>query len=246
MSTSIPYPTVAEAIAKLYSLANVPASSPLQGIVRLNELLGGYNLTVTELPQLTQKTAIHFLLQRGAMLEQKGAGSQDALAGFLYVDTHYGSVFVDRDDPVVRRRFSVAHELGHYLLHFQPLLHMYATNGEPANCEIMEGLPRTDEDTDPDSVPTGTLHLAQQSDLSLLLPPFEQMEREANHFAAEVLMPTEVLYALARHTFSYLHGEELVWRLATELLVSQATMRWQLYHLGLVAYPKSEQHKSIM
>ena len=89
-------------------------------------------------------------------------------------------------------------------------------------------------------MPTGTLHLSQQADLTSLLPTFEQMEREANHFAAELLMPVEVLYTLATHTFSYLQGEELVWRLATELLVSQASMRWKLYHLGLVTRPMSE------
>lgn len=246
MSIPIPFPTVAEAIAKLYRLADVPASSVSQGIVRLSELLGGYNLTVTELPRLTHQTAMNFLLQHGAMLEPGGVMSQDALAGFLYVNTHYGSVFVERDDPVVRRRFSVAHELGHYLLHFEPLLQARAMNGEQETYEIMEGLPRADEDTDPDTVPTGTLHLSQQTDLTLLLPPFEQMEREANHFAAELLMPVEVLYALATHTFSYLQGEELVWRLATELLVSQATMRWQLYHLGFVTHPMSEQNKYIV
>ncbi len=242
MPTLISYPTVAEAIVKLYRLADISAPSALQRIVRLNEFLACYNLTVTELPQLTRQTAANFLLQRGVVLEPGGATSQDALAGFLYVSTHFGSVFVERDDPVVRRRFSVAHELGHYLLHFQPLLQSSVMNGGQGACEIMEGLPRADEDTEPDSVPVGTL-LSQQDELLLLLPPFEQMEREANRFAAELLMPSDRVFALATQSFSYLQGEELVWRLATELLVSQATMRWQLYHLGLITRPIVEQSK---
>ena len=242
MPTSISYPTVAEAIVKLYRIADTPVPSASQRIVRLHELLGGYNLTITELPQLTRQAAANFLLQHGVVLEPGGAASHDALAGFLYVSMHFGSMFVEQDDPVVRRRFSVAHELGHYLLHFQPLLQHLAMNVGQDAYEIMEGLPRADEDTDPDSVPTGTL-LSQQDDLLLLLPPFEQMEHEANRFAAELLMPSDILFALATQSFSYLQGEELVWRLATELLVSQATMRWQLYHLGLIARPTTEQNK---
>ena len=48
------------------------------------------------------------------------------MAGYLFAyqrdESSYGCILVKQDDPVERRRFSAAHELGHYLPHFLPLL----------------------------------------------------------------------------------------------------------------------------
>lgn len=233
-------PSITEAITELYKVAEVSVPSVTQRIVRLNELLGGYNLTVTEISQLTSQAAMSFLLQRGAILEPAISVNRDALAGFLYMNTHFGSVFVEQKDPVVRRRFSVAHELGHYLLHFLPLIKAKMADTEQGMLEMTEVFPIASEDTELDMLPVGKVQLSEEADLLQLLPSFEQMEQEANQFAVELLMPADVLLELVAQYAPNFQGEELVWRLSTELLVSQATMRWRLHSMGLLAHSTAQ------
>lgn len=228
-------PSIAAAIKKLYEEAEILPLSATSCITHLNELLSSYNLTVTEIPHLTSQAAMNFLLQRGAILEPVIHTNQDPLAGFLYVNSLSGSVFVEQKDLVVRRRFSAAHELGHYMLHFRPLIESRAANMEQGILEMTEAFPTATEDAEPDMLPQGKIQL--HSDLLQFLPPFEQMEHEANRFAVELLMPSDVLLELVTQYAPDFQGEDLVWRLSTEMLVSQATMRWQLHGLGLMPRP---------
>jgi Zn-dependent peptidase ImmA (M78 family) len=64
------------------------------------------------------------------------------------------------------------------------------------------------------------------------------MEREANQFAAELLMPPEVCAALITHFLSRYGSRRdvLAKRLATELLVSQTAMLNRLKYLRLPDY----------
>lgn len=66
--------------------------------------------------------------------------------------------------------------------------------------------------------------------------PTQQHEREANLFAAELLMPRELLQARAaelRSTHGVCPRLVLAYRLASELLVSREAMRYRLKYLGL-------------
>src|SRR5690606_15907275 len=85
------------------------------------------------------------------------------LAGFLVAMDVAAAVFVCRDDNLPRRRFSAAHELGHYLLHFEP----------SAEARVWDDTLGTITEPSPED---DWLELAE-------------MEREANHFAALLLMP---------------------------------------------------------
>ena len=58
------------------------------------------------------------------------------------------------------------------------------------------------------------------------------MEREANEFAAELLMPVEVIRELVTHYAADCLGDDLIWRLSSEMLVSRAAMRWRLRELS--------------
>jgi Zn-dependent peptidase ImmA (M78 family) len=63
-----------------------------------------------------------------------------------------------------------------------------------------------------------------------------EMEREANLFAAELLMPEEVIRARAeelRSNYSACPRLVLAYRLASELLVSREAMRYRLKTLGV-------------
>jgi hypothetical protein len=100
-----------------------------------------------------------------------------------------------RDVPG-RRRFTVAHEVGHWFLHAT------APEATPVYCRTSEVQEQAERPSDP-------------------------REREANRFAAELLMPEPVVRELAAH-----HGCAT---LAEQLAVSEVAMGWRLFNLGLAA-----------
>jgi Zn-dependent peptidase ImmA (M78 family) len=100
-------------------------------------------------------------------------------------------------EPLSRRRFTLAHELGHWI------------------CQCLEGL---------------TAPVYCRAEVVGLDATARAVEREANVFAAELLMPAERV------------GEE--WRRATSAAelascfgVSAEAMTWRLYSFGLVEKP---------
>jgi hypothetical protein len=94
-----------------------------------------------------------------------------------------------------RRRFTVAHEVGHWELHARP-------GGQDFWC--------------------------RPADVSEVEDPGRRAEeREANRFAAELLMPADRVGALAAR-----HGAQPT-LLAGLLDVSEAAMGWRLFNLGL-------------
>ncbi len=221
---------ITDAIAELYRICAMTPPIQEERVVLLNELLGGYNLTCIELVGLTSERASHFLMRGGAIFEPIRSANQEPLAGYIYVDSRNGYIFVERDDLFVRRRFSVAHELGHYVLHFYSLIRSETLRDQYESIEITEALAPFSAEEDADDLPNGRVIHA----LHLHLPPYEQMEDEANRFAAELLMPAEsVQYLLTRYAPSC-RGDDLIWRLATEMLVSGAAMRRRLRDLHLL------------
>jgi hypothetical protein len=220
-----------EAIAQLYAETEVAPPSLRHPIVRLSELVRALNLTCLEVAGLTRDAASRLLAARGGLQDEDGGERQSPLAGFLYAVGEDASIFVEEGDPVVRRRFSVAHELGHYLLHFRPLLtQLSARIGAPV--EALEAFPKMESESDPDAQPEGQIVLPLVYAEAQMLPPLAQMEVEANRFAAELLMPSSLLLALAREVGTSFGDDDLVWRLANEMLVSRAAMRWRLRNLG--------------
>ncbi len=222
--------TITDAIAELYHICAMTPPTQQGRVVVLNELLGGYNLTCIELAGLTSEAASHFLIRRGAIFEPIRSANQEPLAGYIYVDSRNGYIFVERGDLLARRRFSVAHEFGHYVLHFYPLLRAEQPSDSYESLEITEGLALCSADEDADDLPEGRVVHAPH----LHLPPYDQMEKEANRFAAELLMPAEaVQYLFTRYTPDC-RGDDLIWRIATEMLVSGAAMRRRLRDLHLL------------
>jgi hypothetical protein len=209
---------VADAVARLYAAAGLPRPSPAGGLVvpvPLDRLVATYNLVHEEVPGLSRAAAAAYL-QRWGIHRPELLEDATPLAGFLFANARGGYILVRREDNLPRRRFTAAHELGHYLLHFLPRL--------GAGQAPEAGLVQDDEDA--------TVREEEAGEGEV---PLAVLERQANRFAAEVLMPEEVCRGLRNHFLERLGptARFLEHQLAGGLLVSREAARWRLRGLGL-------------
>ena len=137
---------------------------------------------------------------------------EDSLSGFLVHDGS-GKAFIgiNDSDNLRRQRFTLAHELGHYFLH-----------------------DRSDVFFDTGA---GQLRLMARDDLSKEGTDFREVE--ANLFAAELLMPSELIRRdLQDYTHVDLFGDEvsesIISDLARKYNVSVRAMTVRLERLGLL------------
>lgn len=235
-------PTAIEgALALLYRRAGVPRPhEQVPGrdppIVPLDALLCEQPILCDELPRLTRGRAMEYLRRRTGADLPLLPHPDEPLAGFLYAFPYEGEVWacllVQQGDIIERRRFSAAHELGHYLLHFLPLLQRELQRGQ--HLFLSEGFSFT-ESLDVDEALPGAAGLCAQdirgTALDALQAGLPRLEAEANRFAAELLMPESVCRALWERP----RGLRTSRRLAQELLVSPAAMRVRLNTLGYVS-----------
>ena len=126
----------------------------------------------------------------------------DDVSGVLVVNDDGGVIGVNKDHALVRRRFTIAHEIGHFVLH------------------------RKDEQL---FIDKGYRVLFRDENSSL---GTDVREREANAFAAELLMPRALLMRLAR-SYQLDLGEEggPVEELAAQFQVSAQAMTFRLASL---------------
>jgi hypothetical protein len=219
------------------------------GVIPLFEIISAYPLRVAALPdgkRLTARSAVEFL-GREIGKELPVPGDDDRpLSGFIYVfeyeGFYNGCIFTEWNDPVTRRRFSAAHELAHYLMHFRPLLEQRRREGASEPLILTEGV-SLDVKDEMREVPAAQISASEGVDepqpLALRNTPQEQ-EREANLFAAELLMPAHACEALVRQ-----YAERYVMKpavrarlLARDFFVSAEAMTWRLKELGLYTQPE--------
>jgi hypothetical protein len=199
---------ILSAVNFLYTKHDIPPPSFTFPIAPMGPLIDDAEILCTELPGLTSRMAERHLLLKGGLREPFPEGIVDEtnpLSGFLYIaGGNLAHVFLRLDDPggLVRRRFSLAHELGHLELHYPP------------NAEVFHDCYGTGEKEDEDA------HV--------------QREREANQFAAELLMPENVVCELADHSRNQgFFGMGLAEELAMLMLVSSAAMTKRLRDLQI-------------
>jgi len=122
------------------------------------------------------------------------------LSGALLVDEKVGPVIgVNSDHPVTRRRFTTAHEIGHYVLHSDKGLHV------DKRADVFLRPTRSGSGGDP-------------------------AEREANQFAAALLMPRPFL----RRDYELFDEDQfVVAELASRYRVSPSAMTYRLMNLSL-------------
>jgi Zn-dependent peptidase ImmA (M78 family) len=132
----------------------------------------------------------------------------DGVSGLLITNPRGTTICVNRDHPRVRRRFTIAHEVGHYFLghQFEAGEHVHVDEGN----YISARGPRSATGVDPKEV-------------------------EANQFAAALLMPSELVRQQAT---KFRIGSGLldvhVSQLAERFQVSEQAMTIRLDALGLL------------
>jgi len=105
-------------------------------------------------------------------------------------------IWVNADEPLVRKRFTLAHEVGHWV------------------CQCLAG--------------RGAAVMCRASDL--FATATRPLEREANTFAADLLMPEGAVHG-------FWDREPQIPALASRFVVSEQAMHWRLFALDLVDGP---------
>lgn len=143
-----------------------------------------------------------------AIAEAKGvrvvAGDLDEdTSGVIVIKNDQAIIGVNRTHHPNRQRFSIAHELGHYLLH-RDYAHVFV---DTVHAFFRDGNSTKGTDT---------------------------QEIEANAFAAELLMPKDIVVRYVRENRVDVHDEMYVRRLALKFGVSEQALTIRLTRLGLV------------
>lgn len=217
---------MSDLVRSLYAHGNLAPPTPTRPVTPLNEMVGSHNLLCIEMASLRRKSATDYLASRGIVISMSDPDNEDLLAGFIYGTARAGVILVDETDPIVRRRFSVAHELGHYVMHL-------SADPDEAFIEVIPAaIPsHANADEEPRSLASHEGAPTQPEESKLL----DILEIEANHFASELLMPAGLVRTIALTYAAKLRGEDLVWRLATDFLVSRAAMRTRLFDLQVLS-----------
>ena len=130
----------------------------------------------------------------------------EEVSGLLVSRDGSASIIVRKHDPLVRRRFTIAHEIGHYVLRHHLQRNELVHKDEPAQ----------------------VIYRSPQASMG-----FDPIEVQANQFAATLLMPTRLLRQQVADLGKSL-SEAHVDGLADQFEVSRQAMTIRLTGLGLI------------
>lgn len=151
-------------------------------------------LAITTLPRLTLDGLSNWLNERGSNFSLNTCNRE--LRACVLVRNGAGFIFLDGTDPEDERRFSLAHELAHYLRDYlQPRLRIEQRLG-PAALEVVDGLrePTVDERIHAvlDSTKLSTyVHWMERDEGGYATRSIAQAEDDADRLAFELLAPAE-------------------------------------------------------
>jgi hypothetical protein len=192
-------------IARLYQEVDVAPPSHMYPIAPLGPVLERMQIRFDEIPNLTLREAESFLRQRKVLhapLEHGSDNPNARISGFIYSDGYIARLLVNSSESITRRRFSIAHELGHFILHCRPIAEAIA-NGEP---------------------------FIDMLDLDV--EGHELREKEADEFAATLLMPKAIILSLANQAISQgKYEEQVIKEVAEYMLVSRRAAQRRLAQL---------------
>ena len=131
----------------------------------------------------------------------------EGISGVLVVEGRHGAVGYNPTHPLVRRRYTIAHEIGHYVLHVK----------DSAQQSLFVDR-----------------YVAYRDDQSSEGKDWQEVE--ANAFAAALLMPESLVRHQIRRQGFDLDDEDDVASLAKNFRVSTSAMSYRLVNLGLLRY----------
>lgn len=164
--------------------------------------LFGVGVTVTPVPGLTLAVVRDRLARIGLACPAGEPGRP--LRACLFARGGAGWVFVDAADPPAERRFSVAHEVAHFLRDVDAVRRAVRTRLGPAGPEVLDGRrpPTADERVQAvlRGVPLGAhVHLLGRDDDGRPRSAAERdAEQAADRLAFELLAPADVLASEGR------------------------------------------------
>jgi Zn-dependent peptidase ImmA (M78 family) len=163
-----------------------------------------YPLAVHEIEALDIDKIAAAIRRRGGTFTATTLDRYTALAGFLYAHRGGGMIFIERGDSEERRKFSLAHELGHFLNeYYEPIYLKYeASNTVPLFAEEQTAAMQqvvaarcSERDIYGDGERIVKPSLEEETRKLIETVRAENAARfnevRANLFAAEVLMPLE-------------------------------------------------------
>lgn len=139
---------------------------------------------------------------RNLCIELRAFNFDDGISGAMVIKNGVPSIGYNSTEPEVRNRFTIAHELGHYILHKDQELFV------DTDFKVM--------------LRSNNIDSYQQ-----------RQEREANEFAACLLMPEDLLRREIALVDLNLREEEIIEQLAAEFNVSTIAMSIRISRLGL-------------
>lgn len=237
MTTVLGQNAIVERAAAVYAAAGLVIDAMTESVAPLQRLIQAHGLIADEIDKLSRHEAAAYLAEQTGGTIRLGDPATDELAGFLFANAAGGWILVKRGEKLVRRRFTVAHELGHYLLHYLPELDSAMKRGDDLLEFEEEVLAPADPDADESEVHGGrsTLLTDMGTEARTEIDQME-LERQADAFAAVVLMPEKSCQRLVAKYAERGMTERnvLARRLASECLVSERAMRRRLgeLHLG--------------
>lgn len=130
----------------------------------------------------------------------------DDVSGLLSIEDGLGTIGYNQTEPKVRRRFTIAHELGHYELH-RDKSHLFVDK-----------------------------QFIYRSENSGNNPINISMEQEANYFASAILIPSDLLRIEIKNVDLDLGSEEAIKELAKKFEVSTTAMSVRISSLGFIKF----------
>jgi Zn-dependent peptidase ImmA (M78 family) len=218
------------------------------GIIPLYHIVQSFPISIwlKEVENLSYQRAAMVLAARIGQIPDTQLGGDEPLSGFMYANrfgnAYFGCILVEKHDSIVRRRFSVAHELGHYVLHLLPVLQEISETPMEDGLVMTEGLLYQQKEDGSEDLPSngGNLPVIAGVEIAgqMILIADPAKEAEANQFAAELLMPEAAIREQVeqfRPPGSRLSIKRnfLAKRLASEFLVSSEAMNYRLTRLNI-------------
>lgn len=138
-------------------------------------------------------------------IEVEPIDAEDNLSGFFLVnDKKIKMIGYNKNHSENRKRFTIAHEFGHFQLHLQSDQKFFIDN----NSKFFRN----------EKSSSGEL----------------KQEREANAFAAALLMPVPLLERELEKINDTEDIDSIVFKLSFRFLVSEESMRYRLINLGII------------